>query len=253
MVNRVQNFLMRGKLGDFIQALYGVKTYCTHHNTTANLYMYDLPSKLGWEFGIKNTYKELYPIISNQSYINSFSILEDNTNITNFIDLGDFINSPLLYRGVWTEIFSDLVKSSIIRGPWIEFNNLDTSLSNKIIIHRRAKYKLNMEFPYEEFIKQNKDNILFISTSESDYNNFPWKDSIEFHKIDTIVDWFTYIGSCKVMISNISAPACIANALDVVRIIELPNMIDSHHWMGEQNYSNNTFWFLNNTINHLPA
>jgi hypothetical protein len=253
MANSTQDFLMRGKLGDFIQSLYSIKVFCELHNVKANLYMYDLPSKTGWEFGIDNTYKELYPIIINQSYINSFSILEDDVDTTNFIDLGEFVNSPLLYRGTWTEIFSDLVKSPIIKGPWIEFNNLDISLSDKIIIHRRAKYELNMEFPYEEFIKQNKDSILFISTSESDYDNFPWKDGVEFHKINTMVDWFTHIGSCKAMISNISAPACIANALDVVRIIELPNMIDSHHWMGEQNYSNNIFWLLNNNINHLPV
>ena len=115
-----------------------------------------------------------------------------------------------------------------------------------------AKYELNMEFPYEEFIKQNKDNILFISTSESDYDAFPWKDGVEFRKIDTMTDWFTCIRSCGAMISNISAPACIANALDTYRIIELPYMIDANHWMRGELYSVNNFWFFNKDLNYLP-
>ena len=252
MASNSRGFLMRGKLGDFIQSLYALKIFCETNKTTADLYMYDLPSKIGWEFGIENTYRELYDIMMSQEYINSFSILNSETNTEGFIELGDFIHSPLLYNACWSEIFSNLVQCQPIPGAWMKFDTIDDSFANKVLIHRRHKYTLNNNFPYESLVKQNKDNIIFISTSESDYENFPWKDDVDFYKIETMTNWFTCIRSCRVLISNISAPACIANALDVPRIIELPDMMDSYHWMGEQNYSNNMFWLLDNNINHLP-
>lgn len=251
MENKTQNFLMRGKLGDFIQSLFALKNLCKQNNYKADLFMYDLPSGIGWERGIENTYAELYNIIISQEYVNSFSILEGK--VDNVIDLGNFIKSPLLYRACWAEIFSNQFNFKIEKEyKWINYDNINPVLTDKILIHRRSKYPINIHFPYEQLIKDNPGKIVFISTDEEDFIKFPWHKQIEFLKIETMNDWFTSINSCEIIISNISSPACIANALDAPRIIELPETIDAKHWMGEKNYSSNLFWLYDSYLNYLP-
>jgi hypothetical protein len=252
MVNKAQNFLMRGKLGDFIQSLFALKNLCKQNTYKANLFMYDLPSGIGWERGIETTYSELYDILITQPYINSFSILKGS--VDNYIDLGDFIHSPLLYKACWSEIFSNQFCFSIDKEyRWLEYSTVDQELTDKVLIHHRAKYGSNEDFPYSQIIEDNPKKVIFISTDVSDYMKFPYKDQIEFLKIDTMDDWFRSINSCATLISNISAPACIANALDVPRVLELPSMIDARHWMGEEKYSSNMFWYYDTNINFLPS
>jgi hypothetical protein len=42
-----------------------------------------------------------------------------------------------------------------------------------------------------------------------------------------------------------------ASALDKPRIIELPNRIDNAHYIGEEKYSKNAYWFLNPQIYNI--
>jgi hypothetical protein len=58
------NFLMGGKLGDFLHSIFAVKQICQHKNIKADIYMYDI----GWEFGIKNTYDDM---TSSLTYLNA--------------------------------------------------------------------------------------------------------------------------------------------------------------------------------------
>jgi hypothetical protein len=53
------------------------------------------------------------------------------------------------------------------------------------------------------------------------------------------------------LIANLSAPAAIGHALDKKRIIELPNQIDFMHCIGEERYSDNVYWFLNENTHNL--
>lgn len=248
---------MRGKLGDFIQSLSALKRICESSGCVGNLYMYDDVRNIGWEHGVENTYAELYDILINQSYIESFSILNDFTAVQElksqgYIDLGDFVNSPALYQAAWIEIFSNTFQFPIVgEYKWINHNIIDPKFENKLLIHSKSKYGFNKGFPYHGLLEENKGNIVFISTSENDYNLFPLKNEMDFYKIDTINDWYTSINSCGLFVSNISAPACIANSLDVKRIIDLPKMIDSIHWMYETKYTPNLFYYLDEERHNL--
>lgn len=273
MVNKTLNFLMYGKLGDFTHSLFAVRQVCLSQNVKANLHMVDI----GWDFGIENTYKELLPILLKQNYINSFNILKNyeldpiqtpnqNTPIKIFdkkllnegyIDLGNYIRSPLLYKKCWAEIYSNLCNFEIDINNYksIEFNEIDEKFKEKIVLHRRTTSlnRLNSAFPYEEIINNHKHDIIFISTSQNDYDIFPYKKGIEFYKINTITDWYKTINSCKLLITNLSAPEAIGNALDVFRLIELPYTIDSNHFFNEPKYSNKMFYYLNNEINNCQS
>ena len=67
----------------------------------------------------------------------------------------------------------------------------------------------------------------------------------------TLEDWFTSINSCQMFIGNLTGPTAISNALNKLRIIELPDTIDIYHTIGEEKYSKNISWFFdqNNLYN----
>ena len=260
---------MGGKLGDFLHAMFAVKHICKENNIKANIYMYDI----GWEFGINNTYSELKPIMLNQDYVNSFNILENyeldkeqrpekNSPIKiydeillsdGYIDLGSYIRSKWLYKTCWSDLYSKTFNFSISEEySWIKHNKIDEKILGKILIHRRNNpVRMNNDFPYEEILEKYKDNILFISSSDKDYEAFPYKENIPFLKVNTLEEWFTAINSCFLLVSNLSAPIVIGHAIDKLRIIELPNIIDSIHCIGEEKYSKNIHWYLNSNYHNL--
>lgn len=260
---------MGGKLGDFIHSMYAVKRICETNNIKANVYMVDF----GWEYAIENTFNELKPILLNQKYIKSFSILTDyylhsdqrpeknspieifNEKIKSegYIDLGSYISSPHLYKMCWTEFYSKTFNFDISSDyPWIEFNKIDETFKDKVLIHRRNNpVRINDKFPINQILEEYGDRLVFIASSVSDYENFKFKDKVPFIKIETIENWFLAINSCDMIITNLSAPAVISHSLDKLRIIELPNTADSHHCMGEEKFSSNIFWYLNERLHNL--
>lgn len=260
---------MGGKLGDFLHAMFAVKQLCLKNNCKANVYMYDI----GWEFGINNTYKELQPILESQPYISSLNVLSDyeinpiqtpenNTPIVikdsrfleeGYVDLGRYVASPWLYKTCWSQIYSNTFDFTI-QGDyqWIQYDKVDNSLKDKVLIHRRNNpIRINYQFPYEQILEEYGDRVLFISGNESDYQAFQYRDKLPFLKVSTLDDWFTSINSCAVLISNLSSPAVIGHSLDKLRIIELPNILDAAHCVGEERYSANVFWYIDDKFNNL--
>jgi hypothetical protein len=267
-IGLTRNFIMGGKLGDFILSMYAVKNICERDSCKANIYMYDI----GWEFGIRNTHAEMLPIMIDQDYVNSFNVMDEceidsvqhseknspvrvfNSKLLSegFIDLGGYIRSPLLYKNSWSEIYANLFNFDIKNDySWITHNKEKLETKDRILIHRKFSKTLNHEFPYDQIINEYKDQILFISSNEKDYFDFPYKDRIEFLKVSSIEDWFSSINSCAMLVSNLSAPITIAHALNKLRIAELPNNGDLFHWVGESKYCENIKWFLNDQFNNL--
>jgi hypothetical protein len=266
-----QNFTLTGKLGDFIHMMFAMKHLCEKNNTLANVYLYDAPG--GWEFGIETSYKELYDLVMSQPYVKSFQILtnlkivNENSNIVSgpievydekllkegYIHLEDFMRSAYLYKNCWTEILSKTFDFEISQPyNWIQFDKIDPLFTDKIIINRRYSHsRINNDFPYNQIIEEYKGNVIFISTQEKDYDLFPYKDQCTFYQITDIINWFTVINSCALYIGNLSAPSSIASSLDKRRIIELPQTADIYHWIGEEKYSSNIGWFVNNNLNYI--
>jgi hypothetical protein len=256
---------MGGKLGDFFQAMYTVKNLTKLNNTKAHIYLYDI----GWELGIETAHKEISDLMLKQDYVHSVSILDDyefgsmfnsplklyNKKLLDegYIDLGDYIRSPWLYKACWTELHSNTFKFPIGKEyAWIQHNKVDERFINKVLIHRRFNpVRFNQSFPYQHIINEYKDNIIFVSSSEKDYQEFPYKDSLPFVKVSLIDDWFTAINSCFMFISTLTAPASMAHALDKLRIIELPHTADVMHCIGEEKYSSNVHWYIDETRNTL--
>lgn len=261
------NFIMGGKLGDFLHSMFAVKQMSERDGVKANVYMCDF----GWEFGVETTHSELKPIMMKQDYIESFEIIreceidpiqrpEQSTPIRvkdrkilseGYTDLGSYIRSPWLYKACWSEIYARTFGFEI-QGDyaWIKWDKQNSDLTGKVLIHRRYNpVRMNQEFPYEQIIEEYKDQVVFVSSSEADYENFPHK--IPFLKVKTLDDWFTAINSCSLVVSNLTGPAVMAHALDKLRIVELPNVIDSRHCVGEEQYSDKVKWFVSHDFHNL--
>ena len=123
--------------------------------------------------------------------------------------------------------------------------------SDKVLVHRKNGLRINQSFPYKEILKEYKEKLVFISSNEKDYETFPYKNSIPFLKMETLNDWFTSINSCEMIVSNLTGPTAIANAMNKLRIIELPNTADIYHTIGEDKFSKNIYWYLDNQTNNL--
>lgn len=257
------NFINGGKLGDFMHGMFGLKNICRKYNTKANLYIYDI----GWEIGLNNVYEELYPIIKSQKYIDNFDILtkynisHNNINVFNtkltdegFINLGNYIKSPYLYKKCWTDIFLLDYNLNFSEYRWIDYDKKDSFYNDRLVINRRTSSfaKINPNFPYEYYIKNFDKKPIFISNSIKDFDIFPYKNFCDFHLINTLEQMFTIINSCKLFIGNLSAPLSIANSMDVRRIAELVPIPDIYHWLDERLYSKNIGMFLDsNTYYNL--
>ena len=70
---------MGGRLGDFLHSMFAVRGICKKHNIKANIHAYDI----GWQFGFEQTVRELTPLLLQQDYIQSVSMLTDCNVIPN--------------------------------------------------------------------------------------------------------------------------------------------------------------------------
>jgi hypothetical protein len=241
------NFLHSGKLGDFVHAMFAIKNICYKYNAIANIFI--RPGD--WTTDVYTTHKELYPIVSSQKYVNSFSILDhqDLNKDAEYINLDFFRESKNLYKNSWTDMFLldyDLVFKDY---RWIDFDETDRYFTNRIIINRKTSDLniINHNFPYQQIIDNYDTKPIFISSQnqQQDYYNFPFKDQCEHVIMNNIKDFFVAINSCKVFIGNLSGPLAIACSIDKHRIAELSNTFDHGHYISETKYSNNISWFLN--------
>ena len=100
-MNKTVNMLMGPKLGDFLHSLVVPKYLYYMFGIKTNLYLIEKYDK--FFLPLKDTYKELYPIISKQEYINSFKIYDYSVPIK--YDLNSFRSSMLLSRAPFWVVF----------------------------------------------------------------------------------------------------------------------------------------------------
>lgn len=240
--SHVINFVIGGMLGDFIHTLYAVKNICSKENAKANIYITDNPQYGGdiFRFGVQRAYKDLYSLVTSQSYVNSFQLMPDEFTEP-FINGNDWRSFLIKYYAEcscnisWSELMSKTYDFSIIPNQtWVEPVTLDKSCENKIAIHR-SSIRHNPEFPWKKIIDKITDPLVFVSFSEKEWNDFPFKaPNIELKVVSTIEDMANVLSGCKYFIGNQSSPLALASALNVPRIAEL--------------YSNCAVFYMNEKI-----
>lgn len=240
------NYVCGGRLGDFIHALYAVmcKYELTGHK--GNVYITDNTSLGGdvFTFDLKRTYDELYPIVSKQVYIASFSIYSDQKYD---INLNDFRNYGGLYKESWLQIMANTYQFPLIEKPWITLNTYDDKYKDVVLIHRstyshrQIKNFFNILGPIAQ-----KNKCMFITCNVKEYELFPLKYLVPMELKSNLLEMYTAINSCKFFIGNQSSPLVIAYSLFKPALGELTegrfydntNHYESFNWVGFQgNYT----------------
>jgi hypothetical protein len=241
------NFIAGGMMGDFIHSLYAVKNICEQKADKANLYLSDGDGDV-WKFGLQRTHDDLNDLIMSQPYINSFNICKMSEFKESFINLNDWRrilrHTDAGYENCWSDVLSECYGFSIPPDyKWLNDKPNET-VSGKILIHK-STHRHNPEFPWAKILNNLNDDILFLTSNSDEWDKFQFKSAkIKLHHVSTITEMASAIGSCKAFIGNQSAPAALACALDVQRLVEL-DADPSKFYMDETKYSNNVSWFLN--------
>lgn len=223
-----QNYLIGGRLGDFIHSLVIPKYLYENHGFKANIYM----AEIGDTFsnGLLNTFTELSPLMNAQSYVNDFD-LYDNQHID--MRLCDFRNSPHIYTTDWNNIF---FKTFLNQDAPHDYRWLEPSkhLEEKDIIYVNRSNRRPMSYAtslqYEKIFDLSQLQYKFICSDISQYNKFEYKDFMGIELCSTIEELVNTIASGAGFIGNQSTPFAIASALNISRSVELLNSIDNIHY-----------------------
>jgi len=235
------NIYTSGKLGDFIHTLYVVKYYSQFDKI--NVYY-------GSEFleglDLYESFNNLYDFVISQSYVNSFQIYNNE-----WIDVNtcDFRYHEDIDKIGFTDLFLKTFNIKKIKNNYLE-SEYDNKYKDIIIIHRSV-YKYNDNFPWENILNK-FENKLFVSINYNDYLNFPYKNNLNYLKIENIKILSKIINSCKLFIGNESLPFAIAHGLDKPRIVEIHSSDHRKHWYPDEiKYSNNINFYFNENLQKM--
>lgn len=242
------NFISCGLLGDFFHCLSVVKHICQRDNAKANIYLSGNVGKYSgdyWRFSVEKAHEDLINIVSAQPYVNKFEVVPDNFNQP-FINLNSWRHFKNLYYITWSDLLSNCYSFGMSNPyKWITIDKIDSEIKDKIVIHHSTK-RYNTSFDWNSVFSNANEEFVFVTYSMDEWDQFPFKnDRLKLKLVSTLEEMSVAINSCKLFIGNQSAPLALASALDVNRIAELFHA-ESQFYMGENKYSENISWFLNN-------
>lgn len=238
-------------MGDFIHLLSAVKNICKKENAKANIYLTDNIVICGgdaWRYGVKQAYMDLYSLVRNQHFVNSFNILGDNWS-GEFINLNNFRNGLIPPFNTWTKLLSSTFNYGIPKDyKWL---NVDAEKQNKVVIHSSTR-RQNPNFSWHSLYQiDSKTDIVFVTFSEEEYRYFcaPGFPGTKVKFVKSFLEMAQEIASAKYFIGNQSAPFALASALDVPRLVIL-DQEPAPFYMGEQEFSSNISWYLNDSVKY---
>ena len=245
------DFLSCGQVGDLIHQLYVVKSICIEKNVKANLYIAELSYGLcacgNFTFDLNKTYEDTKELINSQDYINKYEILPINfdlpiINLNIWRDMGNFRS--------WTTLLSETFNvNKLTPNKWVNSFKVDENTKGKVLIHNSDK-RHNSNFPWVRILDEINDEILFITSNQSEYDGFRFKtDKVKLYLTPTVGDMVNAINSSKLFIGNQSLPLAIASSLDVLRIAEL-HPSSGEFYNGEHQYSSKISWFISDVTKH---
>lgn len=240
---QTKKYLAQGQIGDFIHSICVCKHIYEVYGYKADLYIWDSPNP--FYKGLAQTFRELEPVMSRQVWVNSFRIY-NGENID--MDLSSFRASRKLFQTNWLELMFDLFLPAIT--PPREYNWIDmpkdSNFSDCLLINRSTKVPGMSQHVVEKYdhIIQGFERRYFICTDVEQYDAFPLKDKCPMLRVDDLYTFFTLINSCKLYVGNQSGPSAWATSMNVNRIVELRNGVDSTHYIGDVNYYSNFNYFI---------
>lgn len=251
MVKKIK-FASGGKCGDFIHQLNVIRVICAREGAVADLFIVDDGD--AWNFGAKQAHADMFDIIKEQWYINEFNCINGYPD-GDFINLNDWRKTVATthaltgkYDKCWSEVLSQQYEYRIPGTyEWMIGSVFDFNTKGKTVVHR-SKHRHNSGFNWPYFMSQFE--CLFVTCDKQEWEEFTHKDKCTLYLVPDITAMVNAIWSADGFIGNQSAPFAIACALDKPRLCEL-DYDPAPFYIGEEKYSENIKWFLNDKINNL--
>jgi len=243
-----KKFLIGFFLGDFLHALYVVKDLSG--NKKCDIYLTGTVERAQVTFsrGVENVYKDIYPIIKSQPYIDNFYLYDHNNPIEDIIDLRQFLyDYSIIFKLNFYDTFKKLFNTSTKYQyeQWlygINDNNYDNYKDKIVINFSAARYDDNFDKILENILLNNECVFIASPGDLTGYENFKYNNLLEVKECDSFSEMYSIIEKCKFFIGNQSMPAAVAHGLFKPHLVFLYRD-DAVHYKDDMN--KNYFWFDN--------
>jgi hypothetical protein len=209
-------YISGGLLGDFIHQLSIINENFLKTGSKGILYISNIGDN--FRFGLDKAYQDTYRIISEQYYIKSYTIYN---NESYDINLSQWRSSHLTRQSNLSGIFFDTYKVNWGINKWINVPYNNDFKDTILISNTSYRTAYNIDFTY---ICEKYSNIKFIDISPEETilfkSNFN-ANNIELYKPANLYDLCVAINSCKLFIGNLSSPLAFAYAIHKKSIVGL--------------------------------
>lgn len=218
------NCISGGLLGDFIHQLSICNEIFINTGIKSNIYITDKNVE-GFSFGLKVAYNDLYDILKNQIYVETFSL--HNGEVCN-LNLSQWRSSKLLYKNNWNYIFSNEYNIEWAKNKWIFTKEYNEKFKDIILLNISiTRYVI---FDFNLLSKLNK-KILFICFNKSEYEKFCIlsNTNFDYYVVKDLNDMFISISSCYCFLGNLSSPLTFAISMHKYCVAFIGKTVDTIH------------------------
>lgn len=262
------NYVVSGRLGDFLHVLYVVWFHSATggHGSPATLYVSSSRRYGGEPFGrpLEETLGDLQAFVERWCpYIARLVPLGDhdappddavNLNLWRTIHgRSDWISSLHRYYG-----FTPLVPS--LTPAWCvardEGRPPRPHTEPYVVVHR-SHVRHNPAFPWGTWLdacRRRRWSVWFLTASPDEYAAFPWKHTVSFKHAPTLCEMAQWMHHAEWVIANQSSPLALAVSLGKRCLVELnPDRLDAVCYMHSPLSNGEVYWFYNAHQHRLPG
>ena len=245
-------YINGGMFGDFIHSLSVIQEKYYETGKKGVLFISDGYGGDYFRFGMQKAYDDTFEIISQQTYIYSYSIYRPETDGHIDINLNDWRNSPHLFRDNWWFIYHGTYSISWGKHPWItlpasginqhpnEIMKKDPKWENKVVVNTTS-YRYSAYFDFQEIYQKYGDKLVFITIDPSHYFHFVQMTrlfSIPCHTLTSFTELCVILASCELLVAGLSGPLAVGFAMHT------PCMVGMHETPHERTMLNDLNRFL---------
>jgi hypothetical protein len=245
-------YIVGGRLGDFIYAMYVVKAKCKETGKKGRVFLSERKEWLCEPMArsLEETYAELKPLVMHQEYIHDFEIYTGSE-----VDKFDYnLNLWRKYHGQveWLTMLQQVYElRDTDRGPWIVCPPSEIKTLSVPLVHRSLR-RANASFPWRRLVSHMQ--CVFLTSDTEEYTGFPGKDLIGCALCKDLSEMVGCIDRCTFFVGNQSAPLAIAAALGkpfLAVLCNAPITTDTVMYMHRQK-DINEFWYLDTENMYIP-
>ena len=209
-------YISGGALGDFIHQLSVICEVYLKTGKKGILYISHTARNTDkFPFGLEQAYKDTYKLITDQYYIESYHI---HNNEPFDVNLSSWIVNQKLFINNYNTIYLAEYGVTFCNNKYLDIE-YDSKYKDCIFISSSIK-RFNSSIDYNKLIESLPCRPIFVTSTISEYEYFKNTTGIHLEYIcfDKLYDLYIAINSCKLFIGNLSSPLTIAQGVMKPRI-----------------------------------